>query len=215
MEDIYCLWPKPQKGVPPFLEGVLSESYNEKNPMPPMDYPWARNKLGKKANFPNELWFIVKEKLLLFDYYPIFKGIIVSKLFLNILKKNTNEDFYQTVKLNTISWKGKKITPKEYYYLRFNQEESLIDYEKSEYSLENDANLEHVLKVGSGIKKYKEIYLNNKIPKTIFFILRDRIFNKYLFGNKEFIKEIEEANLYGFDIIHYKTLPYIYNEKFG
>ncbi|MDO6853837.1 Imm43 family immunity protein [Cellulophaga lytica] len=214
MEDIYCFWPKPQKGVPIFINGVLTESYNKDNPMPPMDYDWMRNRLGKKADFPQELWLVVKEKLLLSDYYPVFKGIIVSESFLNIIKNNTFKDFYQTIKLNTISAKGKEITPKKYYYLRFNEEESLIDYEKSEFLLEDDANFEHVLKVGSGIKEFKEIYLNNTLAETNFFILRDRMFNKYLFSNKVFKKEIEEANLYGFDIIHYKTLPYAYNEKY-
>lgn len=213
MNDIYCLWTKPQKGVPIFLDGVLAEKFDPKNPMPPMNYSWTRNRLGKKIDYPKELWLIVKEKSLLFDYYPCFRGIIVSDVFLNIMKENTSEEFYQIVKLNTVSWKGKEVTPKKYFYLRFYKEESLFDYEKSEYVLENDVNMENVLTVGSGIKYFKEIFLNNNISNTRFFILRDRMFNKYLFCNSSFRLQIEKAGLYGFEILHYKALPHVYNEK--
>ena len=214
MEDIYCLWSQPQKGVPIFLNGVLAEKFNRNDPMPPMDYPWTWRKKGKKVDFPKELWLVTKEKLLLFDYYPDYNGLLVSDKFLELMKKNHLDTNVDIVPLNTVSWKGKEITLKKYFYVRFNDDEALIDYDKSDFDLEKDANMDFVKKIGFGIKKFNEINLKKtKIDKS-FFTLSDTTFGKYLFCDKLFKKELEQAKLYGFDIIHYKTLPYAYNEKY-
>jgi hypothetical protein len=87
----------------------------------------------RKERFSNKLFFIASVSKLSFDYRSeVGNGIMVSKEFLEFLKKNTN-DFSFTL-LEVYSNKMKTITKKEYFYVKFNS--YLIDgfdYEKSEY----------------------------------------------------------------------------------
>lgn len=212
MKDIFCLWLKPQKGVPIFLEAILKEEFDSKEPMAPKNYDWASVRGKKYANYPDSLWLICKEKLLLFDYYPFLNGFIISDLFLSVINEFINSDDIEKVSLNVISNKGEKITDKEYFFMRFIEKESVIDYENSQFILEKDANLDFVKKMGFGIKKFEKLEI--QVTNKDVFIPQDTTFSKYIFCSEIVKKSMINKRLYGFDFIYYFELPMVYNERY-
>jgi hypothetical protein len=213
MKDLFCLWSKPQKGVPIYLEAVLKEEFDAKNPMEPKDYDWASVRGKKYVNYPNKLWLICKEKLLLFDYYPFLNGFIVSNLFLSSIESFIEAQDIQKVSLSVVSNKGEKVTDKEYYFIRFVEKTPLVDYKKSKFILEKDANIDYVEKMGFGIKKYEKLEINN-FDKQVF-IPNDAAFSKYIFCTEQVKEDIISKRLYGFDFIYYFELPMVYNERYS
>lgn len=212
--DINCIWSVVQKGVPTFLDAVLAEKFDIHNPMLPMNYAWDKPQVGIIIDFPEELWLICKERLLMFDYYPAFNGFIVSRAFLDILNEcNTYNQYYQYVKLNTVSWKGKKITDKTYYYLIFNERENIIDHINSEYQIRKGANMELVHKNGFGIEKYASISFSKKAEKS-FYQIYDSIFNRYLFCDDQVKQKMNEQKLYGFDFLEMDKLVETFNKRY-
>ncbi len=208
-------WQKREKGIPIAMNAILAEEFNKDNPMSSMNYEWMRNKVGVKTKFPDKLWLIAKEKLLLFDYYPAFNGFIISDKLLGVLNKFKKEDSFQYIPLETVSDKKKEITSKKYFYIVFHQRHSLIDYENSKYILRKDANMEFVKKMGFGIEKFNEITLNNTAINDDFFVLNDTTLNRFICFSQKFKEELENVQLYGFDIIHYKAFPMLYNDRFN
>ncbi|SHG43235.1 Imm43 family immunity protein [Pedobacter caeni] len=212
MEDLFCLWPKPQKGVPVFLEGILAEKFDAKDPMAGGVYEWARTRGKKYVDYPEHLWLICKERLLLFDYYPFDGGFLVSDSFLSIIEKYILPGTVQYVPLKVCSAKGKKITDKEYFYLRFVERDDLINYEESEFTVQRSANNDLVMKAGFGIEKFEKIVLKNVTNEV--FIPLDNTFARYVFCTEQVKAELLNRKMYGFDIIYYYELPLLYNERF-
>jgi len=210
--DIFCLWPKPQKGVPIFLEAILKEEFDNNDPMGSKDYEWARVRGKKHVEYPDKLWLICKEKLLLFDYYPFMNGFIASDLFLMAIKEFIDFDNFQQVTLNVISNNGKKISDKSYFFIRFVERIKFIDYAKSKYILEKDANLDFVKKVGFGIKKFEKLEINTTEKQV--FIPDDTTFSSYIFCSELVKEEMIKKRLYGFDFVYHFELPLVYNERF-
>lgn len=198
--------------MPIFLEAILKEEFDNNDPMGPKDYEWARIKGKKYVEYPDKLWLVCKEKLLLFDYYPFMNGFIVSDLFLMSIKEFIDIHDFQQVPLNVISSNGKNITDKSYFFIRFVERIKFIDYEKSIYILEKDANLDFVKKMGFGIKKFEKMEINTTEKQV--FIPDDTTFSSYIFCSELVKEEMIKKRLYGFDFIYYFELPLVYNERF-
>jgi Immunity protein 43 len=215
MDKVYCLWPKIDQGIPIFLDAVLCEKFDPLNPMPPMNYSWSRNKPGIQSNFPEKLWLVTKDPLLSFDYLPSFSGFIVSKEMLNVIIENTIEKKYQVVPLETIGWKNKQVTKKEYFYLKFYIGENFVDYLSSEYVLQKNAKMEFVNKIGYGIDVFKKLqFVENITADNPFFVLNDVTYNTYIFCNELFKDKIHSTSLHGIDIIELENFVKLYNKRF-
>lgn len=164
MKDIFCLWPQPQKGVPVFLDGVLSEQFDMDNPMAEHAYEWASIRGKKRIEFPDFLRLICREKLLLFDYHPFGSGFIVSKSFLAVLENHVEKE---NVPLKICSSSGHEITDKAYFYLRFLEKTNFINYSESKFHVKKDANADLVRKAGFGIDRFERIVTHLQICKIL------------------------------------------------
>ncbi|AIQ13783.1 Imm43 family immunity protein [Paenibacillus durus] len=214
VQSFYAMEKKSGRGVPIFLNAVLAEEYNQKNPMPDMDYEWNFSSGIRKVNFPDHLFLICNERLLIFDYYPHFDGFIVSNEFLKVFRGYSSMEGYQLVPLETLSWKGKKITEKKYYYLFPYKEEDWVDFQASKYVVEKGETVEDIISTGGlFIKKIEKIILKEpEIDKEVF-TLRGSTLTNYLFCSEIFKKEIEKEKLVSIDFIPLEQFPDYYNKK--
>ncbi|SNQ45104.1 Imm43 family immunity protein [Cellulophaga lytica] len=210
-------------GVPIFLDAVLSEQFDKKDPMPPMRYDWRRKTSeGRKAPFPDELYLVAKNKLLKSDYISDFGGFIVSKEMLKIIEASRVKPF-DKVKLNTLGWKGKKITDKEYYFIDylFNNRLENINYQKSlfawdiselKYSKKTKEQLKEI-EYSAFIKGFKEIFLDD--TKFDVFQLRNSKISGHLICNENFKQEVIKNNLYGMEFIELPNLGDLFESSYN
>jgi hypothetical protein len=130
------------KGAPSPLNTTLTEEFNLKKPMPDFDYPWVRYNHyamefpppSLELQLPEHLFFVVKgEKQILFDFLH-FKGPykVVSKRFLEYLQTNGLATNYEVARLTIVSNRGKYLTEKEYFALRFGKfDDGLIHFDEA------------------------------------------------------------------------------------
>nr|WP_186438255.1 Imm43 family immunity protein [Cohnella terricola] len=197
------------------MKSVLAEEFNEKKPMPGMDYKWVKSQGTGKAEFPDKLYLVCKERLLLFDYFADFQGFIISTEFLKLFNRYSSMEGYQLVPLETISWKGKKITEKQYYNLFPYHKEKWVDYQTSVFQIKQGKTLEDVInKNGLLINKYEEIKLIESAMNKEVFTLSGAHLNSFLFCSEEFKHELEKAKLVGIDFISIEEFPTYYNKKY-
>ncbi|MFF2484311.1 Imm43 family immunity protein [Paenibacillus sp. NPDC058071] len=57
-QKIYAMGKKSGRGVPISLDAVLAEEYNDKNPMPDMNYEWTISHGTEKVRFPEYLFLV-------------------------------------------------------------------------------------------------------------------------------------------------------------
>ena len=213
MKKYFSLHPIQGRGTNVFINAVLAEEFDEKNPMPPMSYKWNNPSFRGPVDFPDFLWLVCKEKLLSFDYHPQFNGFIVSEEFLSLLKEY-RDDGFQTVPLKVISWKGKNITEKTYYYIQFYQWEDCLDYEKSKFQVKENTNPSLVTKAGFGIERFEDIVLKQDcVSKEVFLIYVFKLQTR-LWCGEEFKAEAQAQKLYGFEFVPTEGLAAYRRKKF-
>lgn len=218
--NYYLIKPnKGKPGVPIFLSGVLSETFDEKNPFPPMSYPWfTKTTAGRKAPFPSSLFLVVKHRNLKADYLPAFSNFIVSSEMLSLIQESATRPF-DVAKLTVIDRKGQPATKKEYYYIDYlisdridniDAEQSLFAWDLSDLKRDK-INLEtlNMIEHQRYIMGFKELALN-EVDLDIF-QLRMASVSHYLFCNEVFKQKVEAKKLYGIEFIQLPHLGDIYD----
>ena len=201
-------------GVPFQLNTTLTERFNPKNPLPGFDYPWVGYNHYQmdfppkqpELQLPAHLFFVVKkEKELLFDFLN-FKGEykIVSKEFLALIEREKMGQHYEIAALTVVSDKGKSITKKEYFALRFGKfDDALVSFEEtSKASVPNLAD--------SFV--YSEISAKKETNRNIFFVdnfcyqetvlltqegkkeIESKLYCPAIFSAEEFVRAFQEDN---------------------
>lgn len=213
--NYYLIKPNTEKaGVPIFLSGVLSESFDAQNPFPPMDYDWcAKTSTGRESPLPSSLFLVVKHRQLKADYLPAFDGFIVSSEMLSCIQESATLPF-DIAELTVIDRKGHSATEKSYFYIDYlytnrvdniNAEKSLFAWnlallKHDKINIETVNMREHDIY----IKGFKELVLDE--TDMDIFLLADLSTSNYLFCNELFKQKVEAHKLYGIEFIQ---LPYL------
>jgi hypothetical protein len=204
-------------GVPVFLDSRLWENIKDKNDlMAPVTETedWDCWYEYKKEKFPEKLYFIVKAPKISFDYYNSRSGIIASQIFLDFIKKYTDDISF--VPLEVYSNKMKIISNKKYYFIKFNS--YLIngfDYEKSEYTPNiSDKNVIMIMNGNPWVAKVKKLVLNEAaVNDKDIFCLHGWIFFNSPFISEKLLKEALEKKLYGIRYVEVNKIVDFYNGK--
>lgn len=220
--NYYLIKPNTEKpGVPIFLSGVLSETFDERDPFPPMSYPWyTKTPAGRKGPLPSSLFLVVKHRNLKADYLNAFSGFIVSSEMLSLIQESATRPF-DMAKLTVIDRKGQPATKKEYYYIDYLFSDTIdnIDAEKSLFAwdltqLKRDKiNLETLDMRTREHRRYvngfKELVLN-EVDLDIFVLSMSSV-SHYLICNEVFKQKVEAKKLYGIEFIQLPHLGDIYD----
>lgn len=127
-------------GIPTIINGVLTEKFDPKNPLPPMaGYSWTKTRDPNRV-YPSELWLVTKERRFSFDYMQFWDGYIVSKKFKRLLDAHPHPE-YKEVRLQVIGWKGKPVTNKDYYFIDIPLANQVNGVDRGGTLLEWDADL--------------------------------------------------------------------------
>jgi len=205
-------------GVPPILNAVLAEHFNEKDPMPPMaGYSWTKTR-DPNREYPKDLFLISKDKSYKFDYIKFWEGYVISKKF---KEKIDNFDLsYKSVNLKVIGWKNNKITEKEYFFIDVPSSNSIdcINYDESSFELDKQMIELRGLKESKiikeknyygNIKAYDSLVLSKEIKNNIFRVKDNTILD--LVCSENFKQELLNDNIYGIDFISFDQMNTYHN----
>lgn len=190
---------KDERKAPIFLDGVIHEEFNETMYQEGMGYSWNRH-FFNKDEFPKELWLITTSKIE-FDYYKGFLGHIVEERFLKIMEESNSLNTYVLAKLNIVSTKGKSKVKegKNYYFIKYYDGISLVDYENSEF-ISREVPKNKVFKSeGVFVEKYRNISFKDTVLDV--FCLKDLRLSSYLFCSEKFMQRCLDLKLKGFKFI--------------
>ncbi len=184
---------------PTFLDGVIHEHFDETKYYEGMGYNWNRH-FFNKDEFPKELWLITTSKIE-FDYYESFLGHIVEEQFLNLMVESKSQQEYVLAKLNIVNTKGKAKVKKNknYYFIKYYDGISLVDYERSEF-ISRDVPKNKIFKSeGSFVEKYQKIVFKNTDFDV--FRLKDLRLSSYIFCSEKFKQQCIALKLKGLKFI--------------
>lgn len=203
------------KGVPIFLDGVLTENFTA-GFIPPMTAPYFSKGLqGRLSPLPRNLVLEIKNPSLKCSCYPSFGGFLVTGSFLAVLEQFKTPS-YDLSKLETIGWKGKQVTTSQYYFIDFPyaQQSHNIDYDQSCFALEENATVPESVSPSQktiadfepNILGFKTLHLK-EVPFDVY-QLYSHVAYKYLVCNEAFMTELLKTKPYG---IKFVELPYLGN----
>lgn len=222
--NYYFIKPNTEKtGVPISLSGVLSETFDKKNPFPPMGYDWcAKTPTGREGSLPSSLFLVVKHRGLKADYLNDFGGFVVSSKMLSLIQESVTLPF-DIVELTVIDREGRPVTEKTYFFIDFllcnqthniNAEESLFAWDLTAIK-RNRINTEilDMQKHQRYIRGFKELVLD-EINLEIFQLNSSRV-SHYLVCNETIKQKIESNKLYGIEFIQLPHLGDIYEHFYN
>ncbi len=185
--------------TPIFLDGVIHEHFDETMYHEGMGYSWNRH-FFNKDDFPKELWLITTSKIE-FDYYESFLGHIVEEQLLNLILDSKSLNEYVIAKLNIVNTKGKSKVKKNknYYFIKYFDGISLVDYEKSEFTSREVPKNKIFKSEGVFVEKYEKIVFKN----TDFDVyrLKDLRLSTFLFCSDKFMQRCIQLKLIGLKFI--------------
>lgn len=182
---------------PIFLKGVLHEQFNESMYKKGMTYSWNRP-FFNKDDFPKELWLITVSKIE-FDYYKDFLGHIVEENFLNLIKESNSLQDYVIAKLNIVDTKGRPKVKKKYYFIKYFNGASLVDYDRSEFISREVPKNKIFKSEGVFVEKYQKIVFNHS--DLDLFCLKDINLSSYIFCSETFMQKCIMQKFKGFNFI--------------
>ncbi len=185
--------------TPIFLDGVIHEHFDETMYHEGMGYSWNRH-FFNKDDLPKELWFITTSKIE-FDYYESFLGHIVEEQLLNLIVESKAIQDYVIAKLHIVNTKGKSKAKKNknYYFIKYYDGISLVDYEKSEFISREVPKNKSFKSEGTFVEKYLKIIFNNTDYDV--FRLKDLRLSSYIFCSEKFKKQCIALKLKGLKFI--------------
>ena len=185
--------------APVFLDGVIHEHFDETMYHEGMGYSWNRH-FFNKDEFPKELWLITTSKIE-FDYYESFLGHIVEEQFLNLINESKSLEYYVIAKLNIVNTKGKSKVKKNknYYFIKYFDGITLVDYVKSEFTSREVPENKIFKSEGIFVDKYKKIVFKNTDFDV--FRLKDLRLGSYLFCSEKFMQQCIALKLKGLKFI--------------
>ncbi|MEK5332347.1 Imm43 family immunity protein [Lysinibacillus sp. FSL W8-0992] len=185
--------------TPIFLDGVIHEHFDETMYHEGMGYSWNRH-FFNKDDFPKELWLITTSKIE-FDYYESFLGHIVEEQLLNLILDSKSLNEYVIAKLNIVNTKGKSKVKKNknYYFIKYFDGISLVDYENSEFTSREVPKNKIFKTEGAFVEKYKKIVFKN----TDFDVyrLKDLRLSSFLFCSDKFMQRCIQLKLIGLKFV--------------
>lgn len=185
--------------TPIFLDGVIHEHFDETMYHEGMGYSWNRH-FFNKDDFPKELWLITTSKIE-FDYYESFLGHIVEEQLLNLILDSKSLNEYVIAKLNIVNTKGKSKVKKNknYYFIKYFDGISLVDYEKSEFTSREVPKNKNFKSEGVFVEKYQKIVFKN----TDFDVyrLKDLRLSTFLFCSDKFMQRCIQLKLIGLKFV--------------
>lgn len=153
-----------------------------------------------KDDFPKELWLITTSKIE-FDYYESFLGHIVEEQLLNLILDSKSLNEYVIAKLNIVNTKGKSKVKKNknYYFIKYFDGISLVDYENSEFTSREVPKNKIFKTEGAFVEKYKKIVFKN----TDFDVyrLKDLRLSSFLFCSDKFMQRCIQLKLIGLKFV--------------
>ena len=190
--------------LPRFIHKIYTESINEKKPMEPVyssDWLFYNPKKDgipapKELMLPPKLIAVCKAvKSFEQDFFVSeIREWIVSERFYDFLKVNQFlEGYYEESSLTLVSDKGKKVSSKNHYLLRFYKGyDEFIDFE-------NSPKIQP--KKGAGLPKvyYPDLVLKEGVELPKMFYLDEACFRYSFFVNEEVKQKLQEQQFLGFE----------------
>lgn len=195
--------------APIFLNGVLHEHFDETMFNEGMGYSWNRP-LFNKDEFPKELWLITTSKIE-FDYYRNFLGHIVEERFLNLIVESNSLQDYVIARLNIVDPKGKPKVKKNYYFIKYYNNISLVDYDKSEYISREVPKNKIFKSEGVFVEKYQKVVFKDIDLDVL--CLKDLKLSLYMFCSEKFMHQCIALNLKGFNFIELDEVATYINSR--
>ncbi|MFG2632023.1 Imm43 family immunity protein [Streptomyces sp. NPDC048473] len=166
MDALYfALAYKKEARCPVFLNGMIHEAFSDNGYDRSMQYTW-HYAMGHAplADLPPELWLIAKDRAYDFDFHTSFDGHVVSGDFLSLMQ-STDTGSWQAARLHAVSTKGKRISVKDYFFVKFPRAELLkvedvVDLERSKIDYRRDGQ----------IKKVWELRFRKSPERDLFFL---------------------------------------------
>ena len=199
--------------TPVYLDAVMTESFDPKNPFPGISYSWNKIPKGEKQDFPEKLFLISRENWVEFDYHAQFNGFILSDRFLSFMQKYGNMENFQIVKLSIIGTTGNILTETGYNYLYPYKRANIIDYDASQYITKTGRERNESLPVnGTWISKYITLELKKNTFEEEIIVANDVLFGQYFFVKEDVLTLMRDNAFKGFNAIAYTDFPSFYNK---
>ncbi|WP_280716397.1 DUF1629 domain-containing protein [Kitasatospora sp. MAP5-34] len=144
---------------------MIHEEFSDDGYDRPMQYDWHYAPGNAPlADLPPELWLIAKNRAYDFDFHSSFGGQVVSGEFLSLMR-STETGSWQAAKLHAVSTKGRRISAKDYFFVKFPRAELLkaeevVDLERSRIDFRKDGQ----------IKKVWELRFRKPVERDLFFV---------------------------------------------
>jgi hypothetical protein len=165
----FALAQQEQARCPIFLNGLIHEEFTEDGFDRPMRYDW-HYPVGTAAlaDLPAELWLISKNRAYDFDFRSQFGGHIVSADFLELMRYMETGG-WQAAKLHAVSTKGRRISAKDYYFVKFPRAELLrteevVDFDGSRIDYRRDGQIKKVWELRFKRPPQRDLFLLDCIP---------------------------------------------------
>ncbi|MGE7950067.1 Imm43 family immunity protein [Lysinibacillus sp. NPDC093688] len=183
--------------APIFLNGVIHEHFDETMYNEGMGYSWNRP-FFNKDEFPKELWLITTNKIE-FDYYKNFLGHIVEERFLNLIDESNSLKDFVIAKLNIVSPRGKSKVKKNYFFIKYFNGISLVDYDQSDFISREVPENKVFKSEGVFVEKYQKVVFGQTDLDV--FCLKDLKLSSYMFCSEKFMQQCIALKLKGFKFI--------------